>query len=68
MTGLARTAGTVAPVSEQDGTSVLSPVEEADFVTRVEEFLTAHARRLGGPSPDTAVSYTHLTLPTNREV
>ncbi|GIT45419.1 MAG: hypothetical protein Ct9H300mP12_00040 [Acidimicrobiales bacterium] len=49
MTGLARTAGTVAPVSEQDGTSVLSPVEEADFVTRVEEFLAAHARRLGGP-------------------
>ena len=53
MTGLARTAGTVAPVSEQDGTSVLSPVEEADFVARVEEFLTVHARRLGDPSPGT---------------
>jgi len=53
MTGLARTAGTVAPVSEQDGTSVLSPVEEADFIARVEEFLAVHARRLGDPSPGT---------------
>ena len=51
MTGLARTAGTVAPVSKQDGTSALSPVEEADFVTRVEKFLAVHARRLGDPSP-----------------
>ena len=52
MTELARTAGTVAAVSEQDGTSVLSPIEEADFVARVEEFLTAHARRLDDPSSD----------------